>query len=100
MLVMTEDLFRWFNFCEGIFWIAIAGGLVVIAACRRKDVGLTLFAAAAFAAFGISDFVEITTGGWYKPWWLAVWKIGCAVGLLGAFVIHQRTRRRVAANNT
>ena len=97
MFVMTEDLFRWFNFCEGIFWIAIAAGLVLIAACRRKDIGLTLFAALLFAAFGISDFVEITTGGWYKPWWLALWKISCALGLLTAYILYQRRRRRIAA---
>ncbi len=99
MPIITEDVFRWFNFCEGIFWIALAAGLVLIAVCRQKDIGLTLFAAVAFVAFGLSDFVEIATGGWYKPWWLAAWKIGCAVSLLTVYILFHLRRRRVAAND-
>ncbi|MHC4132622.1 MAG: hypothetical protein ACYSSP_06740 [Planctomycetota bacterium] len=31
-------------------------------------------------AFGCSDFVEIRTGAWWRPWWLLVWKGGCLTG--------------------
>jgi hypothetical protein len=48
-------------------------------------------AALLFLVFGISDFVEITTGGWYKPWWLLLWKASCLVGFV---IVHTFFRRR------
>lgn len=80
--------FRWFNLLEGLFWLVVAGAFAV-GACRRGS-RLALPAAALFVAFGISDWVEITTGAWWRPWWLLIWKGGCIAGLLLTYRLYLR----------
>ena len=46
-----------------------------------------------FFAFGISDFVEIHTGAWYRPWWLLAWKATCVAGFPVVFDITHSVRR-------
>jgi hypothetical protein len=53
--------------------------MVFGAICWRKHLpllGLT------FICFGISDVVETRTGGWYKPWWMLVWKVSNVILIL------------------
>jgi hypothetical protein len=69
-----------FNAIEASLWSLIA---VVIAwrswraAGRSRIVGAT--AAVAFAAFAVSDLIEIQTGAWYRPVWLLAWKAACII---------------------
>lgn len=86
----AEQVLRTFNLAEGILWTAIALGFLVAAQRNPRWRGWKLAACLAFAAFGLSDFVEIQTGGWYKPWWLLVWKAAniCALALL--FLLSRR----------
>ena len=88
----AESVFCTFNLAEGILWIAIGLGFLV-AATRRPHRRLKLATCLLFLAFGLSDFVEIHTGGWYKPWWLLVWKGLTVCGLVAVFVVF-RSRRR------
>jgi uncharacterized membrane protein YGL010W len=96
---MVDSVFRLVNFCEGMLWIAIALALSVVWCRRRKETGLALTAALLFLAFGISDFVEMRTGGWYKPWWLFLWKAGCVVGFATVYILYRRRRHRLAVSN-
>jgi hypothetical protein len=48
--------------------------------------GLLLF------EFGLSDFVEMQTGAWYRPWWLCLWKTATVIALLALFVLFRRRR--------
>ena len=88
-----ESIFRTFNLAEGILWISIGAGLLVSAWRRPRDRGLKLAACLLFAAFGLSDFVEIHTGGWYKPWWLLAWKGTNVVGLMLLWILLRRRAR-------
>gem|GEM_PF-3089523 len=38
------------------------------------------------ALFGVSDFVEVHTGAWWRPWWLLAWKGDCIFALAGIYV--------------
>jgi hypothetical protein len=82
-----------FNTIEAIVWFAIAIGLAwrsLSAAGRMRIIGLT--AAVAFAAFGVSDLVEIQTGAWYRPVWLLAWKAACIIALVACYLRARRLR--------
>lgn len=81
-----QNTFRCFNQAEGTFWILLGLAMFVVMARRRRDVELRTAAGLLFIAFGLSDFVEIHTGGWYKPWWLLAWKATNLAGLFGVFL--------------
>jgi hypothetical protein len=75
------DIHSSFNLVEGIFWIILS--LVVLVWSFKVDpVFKKIYIAASILllAFGCSDFVEIRTGAWWRPWWLLVWKGGCLTG--------------------
>ena len=82
------------NRIEAGLWTAIGVGFLIGAALHhgivRRD---ALIAAMVFAIFGLSDVVEATTGAWWRPWWLLVWKGGCIVALLVLTVRYFRRRR-------
>lgn len=58
-----------------------------------------LLASSVFFLFGASDAVELSTGAWWKPWWLFVWKALCVVALLALYVdnVVARMRRKKTA---
>jgi hypothetical protein len=77
----TKTVGLW-NALEAVLWttmgllFAIKSSLHAGGARRRG-----LITACVLIVFGISDFVELHTGAWWRPWWLLVWKILCVVGL-------------------
>ncbi|MDY6913703.1 MAG: hypothetical protein SVT52_04520 [Planctomycetota bacterium] len=79
MLASSLDSFtQTANLVEGIFWLGIAACFLV--SCLWPGRHRTKYIATAnFAAFGCSDFVEVHTGMWWRPWWLLVWKGVCIV---------------------
>jgi len=91
MEALAERVFVVFNVCEGLLWIGIAAGFAVVWQRKRRNGDLMLAAGLLFLAFGISDFVEIHTGAWFRPWWLLVWKGSALAGLA---VVHVAFRRR------
>jgi hypothetical protein len=80
-----------FNAIEAGIWLLLA---IVIArrtwrkAGRTRNIGTA--AAAAFAAFAVSDLVEIHTGAWYRPWWLLAWKAACLAMLAACYIQFRR----------
>jgi hypothetical protein len=86
MPVITDE-FRTANYLEAGLWLAISLIAAVMALRKRGRVrSRCLLLAAAMVAFGFSDIVETTTGAWWRPWWLFVWKAVCVavfVVLLG-----------------
>lgn len=89
----VQHVFSVFNLCEGLLWLGIAVGFGFVYHKRRQNAALMAAAGLLFMTFGLSDFVEIQTGGWYKPWWLLAWK---AFNLLGFIVVYLLHRRRLA----
>ena len=53
-----------------------------------------------FAAFGISDLVEMHSGAWWEPWWLATWKGACVVVMVLQLWQYARHKRRMAAQGS
>jgi len=89
---LAETTFTVFNACEGVLWVGIAIGFGVVFARRRQDADLMLAAGLLFLTFGISDFVEIRTGGWYKPWWLLAWKASNLLAFVAVYALFRRRR--------
>ena len=94
--LLADDLIRGLNFAEGILWLVIAAGFAVALLWPGARPGKVV-AAVNFAAFGVSDFVEMRTGTWAEPWWLAAWKVAC-VGVMAVqlflYTKQQNARRR------
>ena len=101
-----------FNFVEGIWWIGFGVWAVRYyrasrssekspacyerSGCRIKS-GMTkkhlLLLAIILILFGISDFVEMATGAWWRPWWLLIWKGLCLiVGIILVILILKERR--------
>jgi len=83
-----------FNLFEGILWIGIS--LVLLARMRDtpRHRDLLGVGAAAFFLFGISDFIEIYTRAWYRPWPLLVLKGSCIVTFASCLLIYRRREKR------
>lgn len=93
METAARQVFVTFNVCEGILWVAVAIGVLVVLWRKRQNPDLTILLAGLFATYGLSDWVEIGTGGWYKPWWMFTWKAANLVALaLTLFLLHRRKR--------
>lgn len=92
---MSDEFYGVFNLVEGCFWIALGIGFLVSLVRPGWQRG-KIAAAANFAAFGASDFVEMHTGAWGRPWWLAAWKVTC-VGLMAVLLFAHTRRRRAEA---
>lgn len=89
---------RAFNLVEGIFWVLV-GACFLISLVRPAHRRVKVIAAATFAAFGASDFVEMRTGAWWSPWWLLAWKAACIAAIL-ALLIWYILDRRPASKKT
>lgn len=99
MELTAERAFAIFNACEGLLWMGISLGLLVVLYRKRQNAELMLVLAALFAAFGASDWIEIGTGGWYKPWWMLTWKVTNFLGLAMTLVLLRRREREAAQAN-
>ncbi len=88
---------RTVNMIEGFVWIAI-GVCFLISLLKPAQRRTKIIAAANFIVFGFSDFVEMCTGAWWRPWWLLGWKAACIVVMAIQLVGHIRRRRSVVSN--
>ena len=79
-------MFETVNLIEGILWICI-GGCFGVSLVRSELRGAKSMAAFTFIVFGISDFVQIQSGAWWKPWWLLLWKAAC-VGMMFVLIVY------------
>jgi hypothetical protein len=74
------DFLTTFNIFEAGWWLLLS----II--CWWKDRGVwkpvARTAALLFALFALSDVIEVQTGAWWRPWWLAVIKGVCIAGLI------------------
>ena len=81
------------NAFEVVWWIGC--GVVVGVKSLRAELphrGRGLLSAVTFVLFGLSDVVELQSGAWWRPWWLAVWKGLCIAILVTCAVLHFRRR--------
>ena len=70
------------NRAEIVLWSINGTAFLIVAiraTVRPAPWGEALLLAAAFYLFAASDWIEIGTGAWWKPWWLLVIKVCCLV---------------------
>jgi len=92
MIEVDDQVFCVFNGIEGAFWMMIGIGFFTAFLRKRKDRDLLLTAALLFLGFGASDFVEIGTGAWYRPWWLLTWKASTVLALAIMYTLYRKRR--------
>lgn len=89
-----------FNVFEAILWTSIGLYVLVQSIHNQQRRVPLLVIAALFFVFAVSEVVETQTGGWWKPWWLAVWKGGCIASIivLGRQQIQWQKQHQQAAD--
>ncbi len=84
------------NKIECVIWAIIALGFLVrtfsLQDYRRN---LAYICAISFFLFGLSDLAEVTTGAWYKPWWLLVWKAACVIVFTACFYFYLKCKKEI-----
>jgi hypothetical protein len=84
---LLEAFYRQGNYIEAGLWSLFTLGFIIYSykqespIARRKN----QITAMIFFLFGLSDIVEVQTGGWWKPWWLFLWKASCVLGFVACF---------------
>jgi hypothetical protein len=82
-----------YNFIEALFWLLLGLGVLLTGLKKKRwPLGLLLM------AFGLSDFVEMRTGAWWRPWWLLVWKGLCLLGLVWFAITWIKQKRKPKIN--
>ena len=68
-----------FNAFEVLLWLAMG---IIVCAWRGSEIPRRQrwMLAVLLFLFAGSDAVELSTGAWWRPWWLLVWKATCLVG--------------------
>ena len=77
-----------FNLLEAAWWFIMAVVCGINSRGRWKTVGRV--ATILLLLFAVSDVIESQTGAWWRPWWLAVLKGFCIVGLIGCGIWARR----------
>jgi hypothetical protein len=85
-----------FNAFESLLWACIAVFLFLNARRQKEIRGRSTVAALTFLIFAGSDFIEMQTGAWWRPWWLLVWKGACIATLVAVAMYHYRRGRESA----
>jgi hypothetical protein len=83
------------NYIEAGLWAFIGLGFLIAAIRTPASRRQLLFVAVTFVLFGVSDIVEASTGAWWRPWWLLIWKGLCLI-VLGGFLLQYRRKKRLA----
>lgn len=80
--------FETFNYIEAGFWFVLA--LITFSASITKRAEpfkfVLLVASVGFVLFGISDIIEVSTGAWWRPWWLLALKASCVITFIWCFL--------------
>ena len=82
----------YFNALEIVVWSVPGLMLLAVSFRRRQSRMEAATAGLLFLAFAGSDAMELTTGAWWRPWRLLVWKAACIAGLV---LVGLRVWRRV-----
>lgn len=85
------------NAIEAVVWWVLGICMVIAAYAKPVARRQCLIAAIALVLFGCSDIVEISTGAWWRPWWLLVWKGACIAVLCWQWYTHRLRSINVAA---
>ncbi len=88
---MLFDLEKTGNLIEAGFWIVFGLGLAIAGLRRGRAIAaLGLLSGTILCLFGVSDLVESSTGAWWRPWWLFLWKGTCLSGMVLCALKYRR----------
>lgn len=74
------DLLQIFNAIEAGWWIGM-GALLFLRRFNHDSRWHRRLLAILLIVFGASDLIEIWSGAWWRPWWLAALKIACGLAI-------------------
>jgi len=81
-----------FNLVEGCWWIGL--GVWVLRSKNKFAGRVVVLLSAALVVFGISDYIEMFTGAWWRPVWLFAVKAVCVtVGIIISIHLYRERRK-------
>ncbi|MBO1346785.1 MAG: hypothetical protein EBE86_005005 [Hormoscilla sp. GUM202] len=91
---MLQAIYEHGNYIEAAIW-SIFAAVFAVTAVKQSGIDRTwsIVAALTFFFFGLSDIVEVFTGGWWPPWWLFLWNAACVASMVGLLVTYLRYLR-------
>ena len=90
--IQSLELDQILNLAEAILWISIAGLFLVRLHRLQQNRDLAIACSIAFALFGVSDLIEVSTRAWYQPLSLFILKAVCVVSFLTVYILYRRRR--------
>ncbi|HAH44835.1 MAG TPA: hypothetical protein DCM07_08235 [Planctomycetaceae bacterium] len=91
--VQSLEIDQIFNLAEAILWISISSVFLFRLRHTKRNRDLSITCIIAFALFGVSDFIEVSTRAWYQPVSLFILKACCVSTLVTVFIIYDRRRK-------
>lgn len=85
-----------FNLFEVYLWSIMGVGFLASAIWKPANRWASIATGIMLILFGISDWIELSTGAWWKPWWLFVWKAVCVISLVGLGIAAYRQQHAMA----
>ena len=88
-----------FNLFEVYLWSIMGIGFLIAAIVKSTNRLSAVATGIMLILFGVSDWIELSTGAWWKPWWLFVWKAICVLSLTALAVIAYRMQLKQNSGN-
>jgi len=100
LFLKSMDISQIFNSIEMFFWLII-GAIFFVNGFRQSNQykKLSFFLSVVFAAFGLSDGIEVHTGAWWRPWWLLLWKVLCVIIFVICLIYYIWHQHRLKTSN-
>jgi len=90
-----DDAVKWYNIFEGFLWSVFAA-VFFVAALKpgEKNRRFCLMGGLIFVVMSLSEFYEVRTGAWWRPWWLILWKGGVGVAFVPMYLWYRKIKRK------
>ena len=90
--IQSLELDQILNLAEAILWISIAGLFLVRLRLLQQNRDLAIACSIAFALFGVSDLIEVSTRAWYQPLPLFILKAVCVITFITVYITYRKRR--------
>ncbi|MEQ9069930.1 MAG: hypothetical protein RLO18_24575 [Gimesia chilikensis] len=90
--LQSLELDQILNLAEAILWISIAGLFLVRLPRLQQNRDLAITCSIAFALFGVSDLIEVSTRAWYQPLPLFILKAVCVITFVTIYITYRKRR--------
>ncbi|QGQ25573.1 hypothetical protein F1728_24070 [Gimesia benthica] len=90
--IQSLELDQILNLAEAILWISIACLFLVQLRRLQQNRDLAIACSIAFALFGVSDLIEVSTRAWYQPLSLFILKAVCVITFITVYITYRKRR--------